>query len=121
MNIGIFYFDIMLVSMQTDLKQHTPPAHSRRGWVIAWFGLVLAFNIYIVSPLGIYDLSDIGLVFFLMMIGTPIAISGLVLSIIDKSLVYGTQTIGKIIPEIVFLMALFGNAFVFLTAGTIGV
>ena len=107
--------------MQTDLKQHTPPLHSRRGWVIACFGLVLAFNIYIVSPLGIYDLSDIGLVFFLMMIGTPIAISGLVLSIIDKSMVYGTQTIGKIIPEIVFLMALFGNAFVFLTAGTIGV
>ena len=39
----------------------TSPVHSRRGWIIAWFGLPLAFNIYIVAPLAIYDISDIGL------------------------------------------------------------
>ena len=106
--------------IMSQMEVITSPVHSRRGWIIAWFGLPLAFNIYIVAPLGIYDIGDIGLVLFVVMIGTPIAGTGLLLSIIDKSMVYGSQSLRKIIVEIIFLIALLGNAFVFATIGTIG-
>ena len=49
-----------------------PLEPSKRGWVVAWFGLPLAFNIYIVAPLGIFDLSQIGIILFFVFIGTPI-------------------------------------------------
>ena len=106
--------------IMSEMEVITSPVHSRRGWIIAWFGLPLAFNIYIVAPLAIYDISDIGLVLFFVMIGTPIAGTGLLLSIIDKSIVYGSKGLSKIILEIIILIALLGNAFVFATIGTIG-
>ena len=96
-------------------------APSRRGWVIAWFGLPLAFNIYIVAPLGIFDLSQVGIILFFVFIGTPIAAVGLILSIIDKSMYHGQQSLNKIVLEVVFLIAVLGNAFVFASMGTIGV
>ena len=96
-------------------------APSRQGWVIAWFGLPLALNIYIVAPLGIFDLSQVGIILFFVFIGTPIAAVGLILSIIDKSMYYGQQSLNKIVLEVVFLIAVLGNAFVFASMGTIGV
>ena len=105
----------------SNLDETDHPAPPRRGWVVAWFGLPLAFNIYIVAPLGIYDFSHIGIVLFFVFIGTPIAVTGLILSIIDKSMYYGQQSLTKISLEIIFLIAVLGNAFVFATMGTIGV
>ena len=58
--------------------------YSRRGWKIASGGLLLSFNIYIVAPLGIIDKIGIGGILFLVMIGTPIAFGGLIISIGDK-------------------------------------
>ena len=97
-----------------------PLEPSKRGWVVAWFGLPLAFNIYIIAPLGIFDLSQIGIILFFVFIGTPIAVTGLILSIIDKSMIYGQQTLKKIVLEVTFLIAVFGNAIVFASVGTIG-
>lgn len=102
-----------------DETAHLVPP--RRGWVVAWFGLPLAFNIYIVAPLGVYDFSHIGIVLFFVFIGTPIAVTGLILSIIDKSMYYGQQSLTKITLEIILLIVVLWNAFVFATMGTIGV
>jgi hypothetical protein len=89
---------------------------SRRGWKIASGGLLLSFNIYIVAPLGIIDKIGIGGILFLVMIGTPIAFGGLIISIGDK---WG---VGKknILAEIIVLILLSMNAFVFATMGAIG-
>ena len=90
--------------------------YSRRGWKIASGGLLLSFNIYIVDLLGIYDKIGIEGIFFLVMIGTPIAFGGLIISIGDK---WG---VGKknILAEIIVLILLSMNAFVFATMGAIG-
>ena len=89
---------------------------SQRGWKIASVGLLFSFNIYIVAPLGIYDIMGIGRVLFLVIIGTPIAFAGLIMSIGDK---WG---VGKknILVEIVVLILLSMNAFVFANMGAIG-
>ncbi len=64
-----------------------------------------------------YTISDIGCVIFLVMIGTPIALTGLIVSIQDK------WRVGKknILAEIIFLILISMNAFAFATMGTIGV
>ena len=84
--------------------------YSRRGWKIASIGLLFSFNIFILGPLGMID------IFFLVIIGTPIAFTGLIISIKDK------RRVGKdgIFAEIVVLIILAMNAYVWLTMGTIG-
>ena len=92
--------------------------YSRRGWKIASIGLLFSFNIYIVGPLGIIDiLGGYGGVVFLVMIGTPIAFTGLIMSITDKWRVDKKNIIFEIIALIILSM----NAFIFASIGTIGV
>ncbi len=102
------------------------PQYSRRGWKIAGVGLLITFNFAFFLPIGTFSLFEI---FFedgysylywsicTVMIGTPIAFVGLLLSISDK------WRIGKkdIVIEIIFLIALFGNTFFWATLGTVGV
>ena len=90
--------------------------YSQRGWKIASIGLLFSFNIFILGPLGMIDLSMIGCIFFLVIIGTPIAFTGLIISIKDK------RRVGKdgIFAEIIVLIILAMNAYVWLTMGTIG-
>ena len=100
-----------------DEKPEINFEYSRRGWNIASVGLLFSFNIYIAGPLGMYDISAIGCVFSLVMIGTPIAFTGLIMSIKDKWRVCNQD----IFAEIIVLILLSMNAFVFATMGTIGV
>ncbi len=98
------------------------PQYSRRGWKIAGLGLLITFNYaFLFPPVGDLFFDD-GFSYlywsiFTVTIGTPIAFVGLLLSIRDK------WKIGKknIVIEIIFLIALFGNAFFWATLGTIGV
>ena len=99
------------------------PQYSLRGWKIAGLGLLITFNYTFAFLLPVVDLFfDDGFSYlywsiFTVTIGTPIAFVGLLLSIRDK------WRIGKknIVIEIIFLIALFGNAFFWATLGTIGV
>jgi len=89
------------------------PQYSRRGWKIAGIGLLLAFNYAFLLPI----LMGIGWIMILVVIGTPIAFTGLILSIYDKWRA-GARNIGN---EIIVLAVLLGNTFFFATLGTIGV
>ena len=98
------------------------PQYSRRGWKIAGLGLLITFNYtFLLPPVGDLFFDD-GFSYlywsiFTVTIGTPIAFVGFLLSIRDK------WKFGKknIVIEIIFLIALFGNAFFWATLGTIGV
>ena len=91
--------------------------YSRRGWMIASVGLLFSFNIFIAGPLGLIGILDIGCILFLVWIGTPIALAGLIISIGDK---WGVGQ-KNILAEIIVLILLSMNAFVFASMGTIGV
>ena len=99
------------------------PQYSRRGWKIAAIGLLLTFNLwltYLIETLvgGIWpNWYGIGWIMILVVIGTPIAFTGLILSIYDKWRA-GARNIGN---EIIVLAVLLGNTFFFATVGTIGV
>ena len=92
------------------------PQYSRRGWKIAGVGLLLAFNLWLTWGL-LAAWYGIGWSIFLVAIGTPIAFTGLILSIYDKWRA-GARNIGY---EIIVLAVLLGNTFFFATVGTIGV
>ena len=92
------------------------PQYSRRGWKIAGVGLLLAFNLWLTWGL-LAAWYGIGWSMFLVAIGTPIAFTGLILSIYDKWRA-GARNIGY---EIIVLAVLLGNTFFFATLGTIGV
>ena len=92
------------------------PQYSRRGWKIAGIGLLLAFNFWLTwGASGL--IMGIGWIMILVVIGTPIAFTGLILSIYDKWRA-GARNIGI---EIIVLAVLLGNTFFFATLGTIGV
>ena len=99
------------------------PQYSLRGWKIAGLGLIITFNYTFAFLLPVVDIFfDDGFSYlywsiFTVTIGTPIAFVGLFLSIRDK------WRFGKkdIVIEIIFLIALFGNTFFWVTLGTIGV
>ena len=95
------------------------PQYSRRGWKIAGIGLLLAFNLWLTFPFSGFwpNWYGIGWIVILVAIGTPIAFTGLILSIYDKWRA-GARNIGN---EIIVLAVLLGNAFFFATLGTIGV
>ena len=99
------------------------PQPSLRGWKIASIGLLFSFNfllIFLIEALigsFVPNWYGIGWIMILVVIGTPIAFTGLILSIYDKWRA-GERNIGN---EIIVLVVLLGNTFFFATVGTIGV
>ena len=98
------------------------PQYSRRGWKIAGLGLLITFNYaFLLPPVGDLFFDD-GFSYlywsiFTVTIGTPIAFTGLILSIYDVWRA-GERNIEI---EIIVLVVLLGNTFFWATLGTIGV
>tara|TARA_B100001540_G_scaffold312918_1_gene334857 strand:- start:571 stop:960 length:390 start_codon:yes stop_codon:yes gene_type:complete len=91
---------------------------SKRGWRIASIGMILCFHYYFLAifALGLpFGTSNVGVMVLIIMLGTPIAITGLILAITDK--------LGKnnkmIVLEIIALIAVLSNAYVVGTMGSI--
>tara|TARA_B100000029_G_scaffold173505_1_gene170050 strand:+ start:239 stop:565 length:327 start_codon:yes stop_codon:yes gene_type:complete len=100
------------------------PQSSLRGWKIALIGLLFSFNFwlfYLIDTLiGSFvhiPFPGIGWIMILVVIGTPIAFTGLILSIYDEWRA-GRRNFET---EIIVLAVLLGNTFFFATLGTIGV
>ena len=90
------------------------------SWRMVSIGLLLSFNYYILGP--IFSISgggfsnSAGIMVFLSVIGSPIAFTGLLISIAQK-----LKTNNKrILFEMFFLIAVSINAYIILTMGSIG-
>ena len=89
-------------------------------WRMILLGLLLSFNYYILGPIFLITGSEVsntaGIMVFLSAIGSPVALTGLLMSAAQK-----LQTNNKIIIfEAFFLIAVSINAYVILTMGSIG-
>ena len=89
-------------------------------WRMISVGLLLSFNYYILGPIFLITGSEVsntaGIMVFLSAIGSPVALTGLLMSAAQK-----LQTNNKIIIfEAFFLIAVSINAYVILTMGSIG-
>ena len=91
---------------------------NKRGWRIASIGMILCFHYYFLAifALGLpFGTSNVGVMVLIIMIGTLIAITGLILAITDK--------LGKnnkmIVLEIIALTAVLSHAYVVGTMGSI--
>ena len=89
-------------------------------WRMISVGLLLSFNYYILGPIFLITGSEVsntaGIMVFLSAIGSPIALTGLLMSAAQK-----LQTNNKIIIfEAFFFIAVSINAYVILTMGSIG-
>ena len=83
-------------------------------------GLLLSFNYYILGPIFLVSgggfSNSAGIMVFLSVIGSPIAFTGLLMSIAQK-----LKTNNKrILFEMFFLIAVSINAYIILTMGSIG-
>ena len=103
--------------------QGSNPQSSLRGWKIASIGLLFSFNFWLifliealVGPL-VPNWYGIGWIMIIVVIGTPIAFTGLILSIYDE----WRAGYRNFEAEIIVLAVLLGNTFFFATVGTIGV
>ncbi len=97
------------------------PQPSLRGWKIAGIGLLITFNYAFLLPIADLFFDD-GFSYlywsiFTVTIGTPIAFTGLILSIYDVWRAGERNTEA----EIIVLVVLLGNTFFWATLGTIGV
>ena len=86
-----FPTDAAIVFCPSCDQQFSPkdlPKRSNRGWLIAISGLVICFGFWLTIPIvEMFDDSTsaaLGLIFFHVMIGTPIVIIGCVMSVLDK-------------------------------------
>ena len=89
-------------------------------WRMISVGLLLSFNYYILGPIFLITGSEVsntaGIMVFLSAIGSPVALTGLLMSAAQK-----LQANNKIIIfEAFFLIAVSINAYVILTMGSIG-
>ena len=89
-------------------------------WRMISVGLLLSFNYYILGPIFLITGSEVsntaGIMVFLSAIGSPVALTGLLMSAAQK-----LQTNNKIIIfEAFFLVAVSINAYIILTMGSIG-
>ena len=89
-------------------------------WRMISVGLLLSFNYYILGPIFLITGSEVsntaGIMVFLSAIGSPVALTGLLMSAAQK-----LHTNNKIIIfEAFFLIAVSINAYVILTMGSIG-
>ena len=91
-----------------------------RGWRLASLGILLSFNFYILGPIflsiGGGTFNTAGFMIFLSIIGSPIAFTGLLMSIVSK-IRSGNK---RILLELLFLIAVSANTYVILTMGSIG-
>ena len=90
------------------------------SWRMVSIGLLLSFNYYILGPIFLITGGGVsnsaGIMVFLSVIGSPIAFTGLLMSIAQK-----LKTNNKrIIFEMLFLIAVSINAYIILTMGSIG-
>ena len=90
------------------------------SWRMVSIGLLLSFNYYILGPIFLITslgaTNTAGIMVFLAAIGSPIAFTGLLMSIAQK-----LKTNNKrIIFEMLFLIAVSINAYIILTMGSIG-
>ena len=89
-------------------------------WRMISVGLLLSFNYYILGPIFLITGSEVsntaGIMVFLSAIGSPVALTGLLMSAAQK-----LQANNKIIIfEAFFSIAVSINAYVILTMGSIG-
>ena len=96
------------------------PNQQSTGWRLASLGLLLSFNFYILGPIflsiGGGTFNTAGFMIFLSIIGSPLAFSGLLMSIVNK-IKSGNK---RILLELVFLITVSANIYVILTMGSIG-
>mgnify|MGYP001365709094 CR=1 FL=1 len=96
------------------------PNQQSTGWRLASLGLLLSFNFYILGPIflsiGGGTFNTAGFMIFLSIIGSPLAFTGLLMSIVNK-IKSGNK---RILLELVFLIAVSANIYVILTMGSIG-
>ncbi len=90
------------------------------GWRIASIGLLLSFNYYILGPIFLITgggaSNTAGIMVFLSLIGSPIAFTGLFMSVAHKR-----KTNNKrILLEMFFIIAISINAYIISTMGSIG-
>jgi len=83
-------------------------------------GVLLSFNYYILGPIfliygGGFSNSS-GIMVFLSVVGSPIAVTGLLISIAQKLKANNK----RILFEMFFLIAVSVNAYIILTMGSIG-
>ncbi len=96
------------------------PNQQSTGWRLASLGILLSFNFYILGPIflsiGGGTFNTAGIMIFLSIIGSPIAFTGLLMSIVNKM-----KSANKgILLELLFLIAISANTYVILTIGSIG-
>ena len=89
-------------------------------WGMVSIGLLLSFNYYIIGPIFLVSgggfSNSAGIMVFLSVIGSPIAFTGLSMSVAQK-----LKTNNKrILFEMFFLIAVSINAYIILTMGSIG-
>ena len=91
---------------------------NRKGLKIASIGMILCFHYYFfgIFALGLpFGTSNVGVMVLLIMIGTPIAIIGLIIAVTDKL----RKNNKMIVIEIIALIAVLSNFFVVATMGSI--
>ena len=90
------------------------------SWTMVSIGLLLSFNYYILGPIFLITGGGVsntaGIMVFLSAIGSPIAFTGLLMSISQK---LNTKN-KRILFEMFFLIAVSINAYIILTMGSIG-
>lgn len=90
------------------------------SWRMVSIGLLLSFNYYILGPIFLITGGGVsnsaGIMVFLSVIGSPIAFTGLLMSIAQKLKMNNK----RILFEMFFLIAVSINAYIILTMGSIG-
>lgn len=90
------------------------------SWRMVLLGLLLSFNYYILGPIFLISgggfSNSAGIMVFLSAVGSPIAFTGLLMSIAQKLKMNNK----RILFEMFFLIAVSINAYIILTMGSIG-